>query len=216
MNDSFWHKCWENNTIGFHQEAVHLLLGSHFLPLIKNKTQNIFVPLCGKSLDMWWLSKYGKVVGTDISAIACRDFFLDRNIDPKIEVLNQFTCYSHENISLFQGDFFKLEDVNLPKFDWIYDRAAIIAMPASMQKNYVDKLCSFMGMHTRIFLLSLEFPQEELSGPPFSTTATQIESLFEGYACEKISEESLSNKRFAQRTFNVSSLTETLYIIGRK
>lgn len=224
MNDEFWHKCWKNNTIGFHQEAAHPFLESQFKPLLniqneqpcKLTPQNIFVPLCGKSLDMWWLANYGKVIGTDLSRIACRDFFLEQKISPKTEELGQFTRYSANQISLYHGDVFLLSPAQLPNFKWIYDRAAIIAMPPESQKAYVDKLTSFMQPDTKIFLLSLEFPQSELSGPPFSTSTKQITALFDGYNCEKIIEHELKNKQFAQRRFEVSRLIETLYIISNK
>lgn len=165
---------------------------------------------------MWWLAQYGNVIGTDLSSIACKDFFIEQGISPNVEKTGLFTCFSSKQISLYQGDFFSLNPEDFPTFDWIYDRAAIIAMPSESQKAYVDKLTSFMQPETKIFLLSLEFPQSELSGPPFSTSQSQIFALFDGFNCEKIVEQELKNKQFAQRTFKVSRLVETLYLISNK
>lgn len=229
MKASFWHACWERNSLGFHQKSIHPFLSQYLLPLITpktfsdepNKTQTVFVPLCGKSDDMVWLAEHFTVVGAELSDIACRDFFSEKNIavNPKLitnaESEEEFKVYSHQSISIWQGDFFKLRANQLPSFDWIYDRAAIIALPSEMQQSYASHLTSFINEHTQLFLISLEFPQEELEGPPFAIFEQDIERLFSGFNVECIAEHDLDDKTFAQRTFNVSYLKEKLYLITK-
>lgn len=236
MKASFWHACWERNSLGFHQKSIHPFLSQYLLPLITpkahinepNKSQTVFVPLCGKSDDMVWLAEHFDVVGAELSEIACRDFFTEKNISvtprtvvhPKSIVsskLNEnFKQYSHQNITLWQGDFFHLSSNQLPVFDWIYDRAAIIALPKTMQHNYASHLASFISVHSQLFLISLEFPQDELEGPPFAIFEQDIERLFSGFKIQCIAERELKDKTFAQRKFNVSYLKEKLYLITQQ
>jgi thiopurine S-methyltransferase len=133
MNESFWHKCWERNSLGFHQETVHPFLEQYLLPLINEsgmKTQqHVFVPLCGKSLDMVWLAEHMKVTGAELSEIACRDFFLEKGLDYRQENEPLFNRFSYDNVELWQGDFFKSTPQLITNIDWIYDRAALIALP---------------------------------------------------------------------------------------
>jgi thiopurine S-methyltransferase len=235
MKASFWHRCWEKNRLGFHQKSIHPFLSQYLLPLIAlksrlsepNTPQTVFVPLCGKSDDMVWLAEHCEVIGAELSEIACRDFFDEKNISvlPKSVVPSTseenlkskgvFKQYTHQNITLWQGDFFKLCHNQLPVFDWIYDRAAIIALPANMQQSYASHLSSFMNEHSQLFLISLELPQEELEGPPFAIFEQDIERLFSGFKVQCIAEQTLEDKVFAQRKFNVSYLKEKLYLITK-
>ncbi len=215
MKKEFWHKCWEKNALGFHQEQVHPFLESYLKPRLVNSNKHVFVPLCGKSLDMVWLAEHLSVTGAELSEIACRDFFKEKNIDYQIAEKGEFKVFSFDNIQLLQGDFFKLTKEHLPRVDWVYDRAALIALPAEMQFQYVQHLSQLINAGTRLFLLTLEFPPEELSGPPFSVSPSQVNDLFSGFTVEILASRELKNKQFAQRVFDVSKLTETLYIISR-
>jgi len=216
MKPSFWHKCWQRNSLGFHQETVHPFLEQLLLPRLTSTTEHVFLPLCGKSLDMVWFAQRMKVSGAELSEIACHDFFQEKDLTFELQQRSCFNVYSYENIQLWQGDFFKLLPADLDKIDWIYDRAAIIALPESMQQQYVQHLSKFVSEHTTLFLISLEFPQEELEGPPFSISSLKVAQLFSDFEVNCIAEHELVDKKFAQRTFNVKKLVERLYLIKKK
>jgi len=216
MKPSFWHKCWQRNSLGFHQETVHPFLEQFLLPRLTSTTEHVFLPLCGKSLDMVWFAQRMKVSGAELSEIACHDFFQEKDLTFELQQRSCFNVYSYENIQLWQGDFFKLLPADLDKIDWIYDRAAIIALPESMQQQYVQHLSKFVSEHTTLFLISLEFPQEELEGPPFSISSLKVAQLFSDFEVNCIAEHELVDKKFAQRTFNVKKLVERLYLIKKK
>jgi len=216
MKPSFWQKCWQRNTLGFHQETVHPFIEQFLLPQLTTATQHVFVPLCGKSLDMLWFAKRMKVSGAELSEIACRSFFQERELPYQEDQYDSFNVFSFENIKLWQGDFFKLSPKSIEKNDWIYDRAAIIALPQEMQQQYAQHLSRFISDNTTLFLISLEFPQEELEGPPFSIPSSKIKQLFSHYEVNCIAENELEDKKFAQRTFNVNKLVERLYLIKKK
>lgn len=230
MKASFWHKCWERNSLGFHQEQVHPFLSQYLLPLMNKQDRHVFVPLCGKSLDMFWLAQHMKVSGSELSDIACRDFFVDANIDAQTRLYQEsdaaepFTQFFFDNITLWQGDFFKLDTKALTLDDaapinWIYDRAALIALPLEMRQAYIDHLISFIGAETKLFLISIEFPPAEMSGPPFSLTEKEVSELFlsadKGCQIDCLAKRDIPDKRFGQRQFDVSYLRESLYIITK-
>jgi len=215
MKPSFWHKVWERNSIGFHQSELHPFLEEVLKPLLSTDDKSVFVPLCGKSLDMVWLAERMEVVGSELSEIACRDFFSEKKLQPSITVEDNFCLYQYDNITLYQGDFFALKAKQFNTFDWIYDRAALIALPKEMQQLYVSHLTSFIEENTKLILVSLEFPEEEMSGPPFPILGTDLENLFKGFNIESIYTHELADKRFAQRRFDVSKLVERAYIISR-
>mgnify|MGYP000601499587 CR=1 FL=1 len=145
MEKGFWHQCWQNNTIGFHQDDVHPLLRQHFEQYIPGNNHTILVPLCGKSLDMVCLSQFGRVIGSELSELACRDFFKEQQLKPEVTAeSDSLTRYQVGDLSIYQGDFFTLSGkiINSP-INVIYDRAALIALPKTMRQKYVDKLSEY-------------------------------------------------------------------------
>jgi thiopurine S-methyltransferase len=214
MDNSFWHKCWERNTLGFHQSDVHPLLSSYFNKLTLPTDQHVFVPLCGKTLDMVYLARFMKVTGSELSEIACRDFFIEHNIAYQQQTLGDFEHFFCPQLSLLQGDFFKLSAKAIDSIDWIYDRAALIALPPAIQQQYVEHLKTFFSAQTRLFLVTVEFPKMQLNGPPFAVTETDVKSLFAGFKVEYISTNKIKDKQFAQRKFEVDYLIEKLYVIS--
>ena len=215
MEKNFWQGVWERNSIGFHQDEVHPFLVEQFTKLLTAGDSTVFVPLCGKSLDMYFLAEHMQVIGNELSQIACHDFFSEQKLDYTQWQQGNFTGYSHQNISLLQGDFFQLTLQDIGDVDWIYDRAALIAMPPKMQQDYVAALSQFTNANTKLLLITLEFPDHELSGPPFPITHQKVTELFSGFDIQLLQERKLTDGKFARRTFDVSYLKEKYYLIKR-
>ena len=217
MEADFWQDKWVNNLIGFHQTDYH-----PWLDLIAKHKNNahLFVPLCGKSLDMWPLAqRYDKLAAAELSEIAFVDFFKEAKLQPQVYSKGLYNRYSLQrspfDISIWQGDYFGLTNQQLAigqQVD-IFDRAAMIALPALMRDDYVSQLKTLFK-HATLFLLTLEFDQQELSGPPFSIDETVIEQSFSfADSIELLATSELSDKIFAQRKLKVSHLVESLYLI---
>ena len=72
------------------------------------------------------------------------DFFagMENLIKPGrgIFIDDKFKLYSYNNIEIFVGDFFDLSTEILGDVDFIYDRAALVALPEYMRKMYVEHL----------------------------------------------------------------------------
>lgn len=208
MDATFWHERWQTNQIGFHKSEVNPLLLRHASRLSLNKGQTVFVPLCGKTKDLvWWRDQGLKVTGVELSPIACDDFFREE----KITYTKSHHHYQSESIDLYQQDIFTFK---APQgFDFIYDRAATIALPESMRPGYIEKIKSLMEPSTKLLLLTIEYPQDKVPGPPFSVSEAEIRKAFSGMQTELLEAKSgpLDNPRFqnlevSEKVFLISPL----------
>lgn len=207
MQPEFWHKVWENNQLGFQLEQPHELLVKHASRFVTQ--QAVFVPLCGKTPDMHFLAKQHSVIGAELSPIACRDFFADAKLavhQPAENILE------HGQIRLHLGDIFELAHEHLHHCQQIYDRAALIALPAELRQRYVKWLQTALPKAS-LLLLTVVYPQLERSGPPFSVDAAEIQQLFGQCQVQLIDEQDLTGKGFARRKLATSSLVEQVWWI---
>jgi len=79
MEPEFWHQRWASNQIGFHEGQVNAYLARHYPQLGLAPGETVFVPLCGKSVDLRWLADQGAhVIGVELSPIAVESFFAEQ------------------------------------------------------------------------------------------------------------------------------------------
>jgi thiopurine S-methyltransferase len=165
MNNSrdnhLWLQSWRDEQTDFHQEKVNPLL-IRFWPKLKlTPGCKIFVPLCGKSLDMIWLANQGhNVIGVELSPIAVQAFFQENGLKPVKQTKGKFTLWKHGRISILCGDYFSLTRGDLGNIDTVYDRASLTALPEQTRKQYVAQLKSILPRTAEIFLLTTEDAEE--------------------------------------------------------
>jgi thiopurine S-methyltransferase len=177
----------------------------------------VFVPLCGKSMDMLWLSQNGyAVVGVEVSEIAVEAFFTENGLPLEKQVQGAHIRYSSGNIEIWQGDFFTLSSEQLGDITDVYDRASLIALPPSMRKDYASKMLELLPAAARVLLVTLTYPQAEMDGPPFSVTEEEVRGLYEPHcSIEKLAVKNTLElePRFKQK--GLTSLYETAYKLKR-
>ena len=181
MDHSYWQNKWQVQDIGFNQTKPNPLLQRYINRLELQQNARIFVPLCGKTIDMIWLAQQGyEVIGVELSAMACEAFFTEHRIEPHITKLDPFTVYRHPSsrITVLCGDFFKLTKGILGPLDAVYDRAALIALPPILRSKYAQHLTELLAPNTAILLITLSYTQNMFSGPPFSVEETEVNTLF--------------------------------------
>ena len=67
MHAGYWYERWREGRIGFHLNDTNPNLTEWFDRLDLKPGSRIFVPLCGKSVDMLWLVEQGmEVVGVEL------------------------------------------------------------------------------------------------------------------------------------------------------
>src|SRR5688572_14767150 len=141
MTDAkFWHVRWQKNEIPFHERKPNPLLVKYFSRLSLGKGARVFVPLCGKTLDIGWLlSKGFRIAGAELSHLAVDQLFSELGLEPKIS-RGAVTRYTAHNLEIFVGDIFDVTRKRLGRVDAIYDRAALVALPEKMRKHYTRHL----------------------------------------------------------------------------
>lgn len=179
MHHDFWHQKWQKNEIGFHLPEANSLLVNHFASLNLIQDARIFLPLCGKTLDIAWLLAQGyRVVGAELSRIAIVDLFKSLNLTPNIKKLGEITLYSATNIDMFVGDIFKVTPNILGDLDAVYDRAALVALPDDMRKRYTAHLLTLTNRAPQL-LICFEYDQSLHAGPPFSISAHEVKQHYQ-------------------------------------
>ncbi len=179
MDPAFWTKRWQDNDIGFHQPDGHDLLRRLWPTLDVPQGAAAFVPLSGKSLDMRWLAERGhRVVGAELSEIAVDQFFASAGLTPAESRDGPFLVKSAGPYVLYCGDMFDLAPRHLPGVTAAYDRAALIALPTTMRPRYAECLAKLSAAGTVVLLISVEYPEGEIDGPPFSVSEEEIRRLF--------------------------------------
>jgi thiopurine S-methyltransferase len=216
----FWHERWEANQLGFHQSEVNPLLARYWPELGLPDDATVFVPLCGKSLDMQWLRAAGHpVIGVEISPIAVRDFFADagtESVSTPASAGSTLERTSGDGIELHCGDLFALEPEHLARVRAVYDRASLIALPPEMRRRYAQHLTHILPECVEILLITVEYDQTRMKGPPHSVSDREVEELFgTTFGIQQIWSTGVeaSSERFRER--GLESLRETIWRIHR-
>jgi thiopurine S-methyltransferase len=179
MKHEFWHQKWEKNASGFHLPDANPLLVKHFSMLSLKQGARIFLPLCGKTLDIAWLLAQGyRIAGAELSSIAIEDLFKSLNLTPTIKTLGEVTHYSAPNMDIFVGDIFKVSSSMLGAVDAVYDRAALVALPEDIRKLYTAHLITLTN-HVPQLLICFEYDQSLHAGPPFSISADEVKQHYQ-------------------------------------
>ncbi|MDE4455912.1 thiopurine S-methyltransferase [Psychrobacter sp. DAB_AL62B] len=188
MNPEFWQERWQNKRIGFNQPEVNPLLIKYFSTLDLPAGSRVFVPLCGKSIDMRWLINQGyNVVGIELVESAVQEFFIEQGISPTIiehEHSLDAKCYkgvvSGQTIALWVADVFALTPEDIGDIDTVYDRAALIAMPTELRIQYSGQVIN-LSQNAAQLLLTLNYDQTKRAGPPFSISHEQVQQYYGNY-----------------------------------
>lgn len=189
MDHDFWHERWRTRQVGFHQSAPHPFLERWWPTLDVGRGARVYVPLCGKSLDMVWLAVRGhRVVGSELSELAIEEFFGERHGtdtaavsksgEPTVEVRGPFQVHRRAPYELWQGDALALTPQLLGPVQAAYDRAALVALPPEMRVAYVQSFAALMPTGSRTLLVAFEYAQHVKAGPPFSVEPDEVEQLY--------------------------------------
>jgi thiopurine S-methyltransferase len=174
MNVSFWHKKWEENKIAFHENEVNPLLIKYFKLLSLAEGSRVFLPLCGKTLDIAWLLSHGyQVAGAELSKIAIEQLFAELGVEPTIASVGELDHYSAPNIDIFVGNIFDLSSEVLGLVDAIYDRAALVALPEAMRIRHTAHLTDITNKAPQL-LICYDYDQSCMEGPPFSISNEEV------------------------------------------
>ena len=176
MEAAFWHQKWKENRIGFHQADFNRWLQSWWSA--QQQGEPVLVPLCGKSRDLLWLSGQGHPVdGFELSELAITQFFDENNLSAETSEVGPYQCHQHDDLRIYQGDFFAVPELGC-RYRLAYDRAALIALPTAMRRQYATLMSRLIEAGGQVLLVTLEYQPEQQVQPPFSVGEMEVRTLF--------------------------------------
>lgn len=179
---SFWNDKWEINVLPWHKSTNHDMLEKHFEKLTENRTGlKILFPLCGKEVDLIWVSKLGHhVVGVGFNHLGCEQFFTENDIKNKTTVIGDFKVYTSESgkIKLYNGDFYNFDCNYEGKFDCVQDRGSLVALPAKSRVKYSEHIMNLLKDDFRYLLETFDYEKPYPEHYPGPISQDEIKTLF--------------------------------------
>lgn len=213
MQPSFWLERWQQGEIGFHQEEINSHLQQFWSRLGLAPESAVFVPLCGKSHDMLWLRAQGhRVLGVELSPLAVAAFFEENRLVPEVSQQGAFERWEADGLAILCGDFFDLGATDLEAVAGVYDRASLVALPPPLRGRYAEHLHAILPAAVPVLLVTMDYPQAEMDGPPFSVGEQEVGTLYSGaYQIEPLLSLDIlaENPRFRER--GLSRMEERVY-----
>ena len=211
-----WIARWREGRIQFHVDKVNPILGRYVDRLLLGEFGRVFVPLCGKSLDLCWLIEQGhEVVGVELVEKAVEDLFNGIGGSPTISSQGEFQSWQSNGLEVLVGDLFELDAKVSGRFDAIWDRAAFVALRPTDRDRYAPHLQEFLRPNGRILLSTISYDPSKMEGPPFSVSASEVHSHFGGSLSVEKLEESINtepNQCFAEN--GIDHVLEEVWLIS--
>ncbi|MBV1836491.1 thiopurine S-methyltransferase [Acetobacter estunensis] len=178
MDTTFWLDKWDRRETGFHEISPNPLLTENLSVLNLKPGASVFVPLCGKTLDIGWLRSQGyAVVGVELSPFAVLELFEDLHLTPHTTKAGVLTCHAAPGLRIFEGNIFDLDADMLGKVAATWDRAALVALPKEVRAHYAAHVTALTGDAPQL-LVTLDYDQQQVSGPPFAVSGDEVKTLY--------------------------------------
>lgn len=171
-----WLERWKIGRIGWHEPNGNASLKRHW----DLTGRRVLVPLCGKSPDLLWLeSKGNAVTGIELSELAVIAFFDENGIE-YTRLSNRFEAVGRD-LTLICGDYFEHDQPQ--GFDALYDRGALVALPADLRPKYAAHTRRQLAGDAQLFVVTVEYDQSQADGPPFSISAEEVTTYWPELEC---------------------------------
>jgi len=218
----WWKNMWTEGHSPWHKDTPNTNLVEYFGQCANGNREAVaLVPLCGKSLDMKWLYDQGCLVfGVDVSERAIEAFYNEHGMAySRINQSPEFVLYTNEDerLKMFYGDFFNFsKDVAGCQFDFIWDRAAFVALNISDRKRYAATLEKLLLPTGRILLNTCNFDPSAWSGQPHCVTPEAITEVFGSkfHINHLNTEDALTPSR--KERFGLDWMTESCHMLSLK
>lgn len=182
----FWRDRWAEGRIGFHLDDVHPDLIQYGDAWLGDEPHRVFVPMCGKTRDLSWLTARGHdVVAVEIVEQGVRELHEEQGIDAEESREGPFLVFRSAKLTVYCGDFFDLRPAQVAA-DRVWDRAALIAVDGARRPEYVHHLRSLVQPMWTMLLNALEYDPSVMDGPPFAVTDDEVRGYYGDLAIETL------------------------------
>jgi thiopurine S-methyltransferase len=217
VDNQHWLDRWQEDRIGFHEASVNRHLQTWFPRFAPTPGSRVFLPLCGKAVDIQWLAQQGfEVIGVELSQIAIEAFFAENSLDFERSESARFGIYQAANITLLQGNFFDLNKADLSGCQLVYDRAALIALEREDRPRYYDHMLSILPVGCDMLLITLEYNQAEMPGPPFSVATDEVLQRYgDAFSIQMLETNNIVDDGPRWRKVGLGALQESVFSLTR-
>ena len=217
VDNQQWLDRWRENRIGFHEGAVNRYLEKYLPQFGLPVGSRVFMPLCGKAHDIVWLAAKGyEVIGIELSQLAVEAFFEEQGLDHERFDTDRFGIYKSGKICLLQGDYFDLRNHDLAECSLVYDRASLIAMDKADRQHYCDHMLSIVPSTAGMLLITMEYQQNEMQGPPFAVSGDEVKRYYgAAFSIRELESNDILDERPRWREVGLGSLVEHVFRLDR-
>ena len=165
---------------------------------------------------MVWLRDIGhEVIGCELSPLAVEGFFKDNGLDPVVESDGDLVRWSSDGITLFCGDIFDLTSDRVESPSALYDRASIVSMPRDQRALFAQHLAGLLDAESSGLLISFEYPQDEMEGPPFSVSQNELITIFSSFEINHLASHDVLEDHPRFQSQGVTQLHDQVYSLRR-
>ncbi|CAH8501905.1 unnamed protein product [Heterobilharzia americana] len=186
-----WIGRWETGETGWHINFVHRSLTTFWNELCQDDTpaNQLFIPLCGKSVDMEWLyqNKLCQIIGCDLAEVPLRQFvdehkslgMKERSVIFKNGEKVPMFHTSDNRLRLYCCNLFSMDSAPEELYNMIWDRGSFVALPPNLRTDYVTLLTKLSTADVRWLQETLNYPPGVHKTAPCSSTDEEMKSLYD-------------------------------------
>lgn len=176
---AYWKQRWTEGRTGWHEPGGNQFLQRHWERASVSTSSRVLVPLAGASPDIPWLASRGHpTTAVDVSERAAVQLFAEQRLKPARTEHDAGVCFQWSRIRYQVADFLTVPDAVLGRFDAVYDRASLVALPAAVRARYVARLDRLLAPGARQLLIVFDGDQPADAGPPYVVGEPEIETLY--------------------------------------
>ena len=213
MKHEFWSERWSEGRIAFHQADGHPRL-----PMLIDSfpSGRVLVPLAGKTVDIVTLHSHGYDVTAVEFVASAVQAFAEEHPELRLEPHEGPLGFElrGERLRFIVGDFFAVHNADVGKFDLVYDRAALIALPPDRRQPYVDQVRRLVKPSGQLLTLTVEYDESKMNGPPFSVPPSAVRTLYDNAAIDPIDAMTMQTAGTPFEERGLDQLTEHIFRIA--
>jgi thiopurine S-methyltransferase len=164
----------------------------------------------------WLLDQGYQVIGCDLSELGLQRFVQQNGLTANRKAENGVVTLSAPGVSLFAADFLNLTEQQVGRPGAFFDRAATIALPPDLRTAYARQVAALMPTDANGLLISVDYNQDEMKGPPFSVPDADIQALYAPhFSIDSLVSDPNSDFLEHLKKRGITALTETAYQLTR-
>lgn len=214
-NRRYWQNRWRNRYTEFHRKGIRPELVKHWPQIEMAASKKVLVPMCGKSNDLLWLASQGHhVVGIEFMLVAIKQFFRENKLAYQRERTRYGYSYKSDNLELVHADIYSLHAEFFSEFDGVYDGSALVTLPRDLRRNYVDQVYGNLKAACCGVLVSYEFSDAKLAGPPYPVYKSELDkSIGRYFRLNTVERKNIADDRPGLRRLGITVFDCVTYIL---